>query len=61
MLNVTVFLVTESVICICEGDPDTLQDAAIPRDGDTHAGEDIPIYARGPMSYLFQGTVSVFW
>ncbi|KAJ8320734.1 hypothetical protein KUTeg_002321 [Tegillarca granosa] len=29
--------------------------AAVPLDSETHGGEDVAIYARGPMSHLFQG------
>ena len=33
------------------------QDAAVVLKSETHGGEDVPIYASGPMSYLFTGTV----
>ena len=31
-------------------------DAGIPRESETHAGEDVGIYAQGPMAHLFHGT-----
>ena len=34
---------------------DYLQDAAIPLDWASHGGEDIAVYASGPMSHLFHG------
>jgi len=38
--------------------PNYLQEAAIPTLGaETHAGEDVAIYANGPRSYLFRGTL----
>ena len=38
-------------------DPNYLQEAAIPTVGaETHAGEDVAIYANGPRAYLFRGT-----
>jgi alkaline phosphatase len=35
--------------------PDYLQEATVPARNDTHAGEDVPIYAGGPGAELFHG------
>ena len=35
--------------------PDFMQDAGVPRHEVSHGGEDVAIYARGPMSHLFHG------
>jgi len=37
-------------------DKDFRYDAGIPRSSETHAGEDVAIYARGPMAHLVHGT-----
>jgi alkaline phosphatase len=34
---------------------DYLQESAIPTPGETHSAVDVPLYARGPSSYLFHG------
>ena len=38
-------------------DVDFVQQATVPRSSETHAGEDVAIYARGPMAHLVRGTV----
>ncbi len=38
-------------------DPDYLQQALIPKSSETHSGEDVAVYARGPWAHLFDGTV----
>ena len=37
--------------------PDFLQQSLVPLPSETHGGEDLGIYAIGPWSHLFQGTV----
>jgi alkaline phosphatase len=37
--------------------PDFLQQGAIPMSSETHAGEDVAVYARGPGAYLVGGTM----
>jgi alkaline phosphatase len=44
--------------------PGFLQQALIPRGSETHGGEDVAIYARGPHAHLFRGTMeqhSIYW
>lgn len=36
-------------------DPDFVQDAIVPRDSESHGGDDVAVYAIGPMSHLFHG------
>lgn len=36
-------------------DPNYLQEAAVPMGAETHAGEEVAIYATGPKAYLFRG------
>ncbi|MGD9509834.1 MAG: alkaline phosphatase [Geminicoccaceae bacterium] len=38
-------------------DPDYIQQTLVPMRSETHGGEDLGIYAIGPWSHLFQGTV----
>ncbi len=38
-------------------DPDYVQQALIPRSSDTHSGEDVAVYAKGPWAHLFAGTI----
>jgi alkaline phosphatase len=38
-------------------DPDYLQQSLVPMQSETHGGEDLGMYAIGPWSHLFQGTV----
>ena len=37
--------------------PDFIQQTLVPLPSETHGGEDLGIYAIGPWSHLFQGTV----
>ena len=36
--------------------PNFLQEATVPLSSETHAAEEVAIYAKGPRAYLFQGT-----
>jgi alkaline phosphatase len=36
-------------------DKNYLHEAAIPLGGETHGGEDVPVFARGPQAHLFRG------
>lgn len=38
-------------------DPDFLQQALLPMGSETHSGEDVALYARGPWAHLFGGTI----
>ncbi len=38
-------------------DKDYVQQALIPLSSETHSGEDVAIYSKGPWSHLFDGTV----
>jgi alkaline phosphatase len=37
--------------------PDYLQESTIPMEGETHGGEDVAIYGRGPQAYLLRGVL----
>jgi alkaline phosphatase len=43
------------------GDPDYLQEAAIPLGSETHGGEDVAIFAAGVNAYLFRGSMEENW
>ncbi len=38
-------------------DPDYLQQALVPMSSETHSGEDVIVFARGPWAHLFGGTI----
>lgn len=38
-------------------DPDYVQQALVPMGSETHSGEDVAVYAKGPWAHLFSGTV----
>ena len=40
---------------------DFLQEATVPLDAETHAGEDVAIYANGPRAYLIHGVMEQNW
>ena len=44
-------------VCCCEDKKSYTQEAAVYLPKETHGGEDVPIYASGPMAFLFDGTV----
>lgn len=41
--------------CLSPDDEEYMQQAAVPLDAETHGGEDVAIYAKGPMAHLFHG------
>nr|XP_042903137.1 alkaline phosphatase isoform X2 [Parasteatoda tepidariorum] len=45
----------ENLTSINTEDKNYIQQSAVPRRWDTHGGEDVPVYAEGPMSHLFRG------
>jgi len=46
-------LLTDEIV----NDPDYLQEAMIPLGSETHAGEDVPVFADGPGSQYFRGVI----
>ena len=40
---------------------DFLQEATVPLAAETHAGEDVAIYARGPKAHLVRGSMEQNW
>lgn len=38
-----------------------LQEATVPLGSETHAGEDVPVYASGPMAHLVRGSMEQNW
>ena len=42
-------------IYLLPGTKNYLYDSSLPRESDTHGGEDVGIYARGPMCHLLSG------
>lgn len=42
-------------------DLEFLQEATVPLGSETHAGEDVPIYASGPLSHLVRGSMEQNW
>ncbi|XP_030646978.1 alkaline phosphatase, intestinal, tandem duplicate 1 [Chanos chanos] len=45
----------ENITTVDYFDEEYMQQAAVPLDSETHGGEDVAIYAKGPMSHLFHG------
>jgi len=49
---------------VATDDPDYLQESAIPMGGETHSGEDVAVYARGPGSQWVHGVLeqhTIYW
>lgn len=46
-----------NIIFIISEDKNYVQQSAVPRKWDTHGGEDVPVYAHGPMAHLFRGVL----
>jgi alkaline phosphatase len=38
-------------------DPDYIQQALLPKSSETHSGEDVAVYAKGPWAHLIDGTI----
>lgn len=47
--------VFENSVHLFPDDEEYMQQAAVPLDAETHGGEDVVIYAKGPMAHLFHG------
>uniref|UniRef100_A0AAV2KWI8 Alkaline phosphatase n=1 Tax=Knipowitschia caucasica TaxID=637954 RepID=A0AAV2KWI8_KNICA len=45
----------ENITMVDYYDEEYMQQAAVPLDAETHSGEDVTIYAKGPMAHLFHG------
>lgn len=48
-------------LCIVVADKEYRLDAGIWKSSETHGGEDVGIYARGPMAHLFHGKYRDKW
>ena len=49
---------------VATDDPNYLQEAGVPGQSETHAGEDVPIYARGPGAQWIRGALeqnTIYW
>lgn len=49
------FLILNFCYYLIVGDINYIQESAVYLVSETHGGEDVAVYARGPMSYLFDG------
>lgn len=56
MLVYSAFCTTILLFGLFADNIDYLQDAGVPFYSETHGGEDVAVYASGPMSYLLTGT-----
>ncbi|GIY55639.1 alkaline phosphatase [Caerostris extrusa] len=45
----------ENLTAVNTEDKNFIQQSAVPRRWDSHGGEDVPVYAHGPMAHLFRG------